>query len=809
VPGFEPHIVFPATVFTYEDGRRPWFVITNVRGSHARCAAPIDETRCLIVGSENDIAIVDVMSQRILATTSFPASPRHNPELVLSKDRKSAVIYSRGLNGVALIRFEPLTVTFFDRVYRTDTDHRYLASADAPSIGHRMSSGFYNAGFKEDGRIVLTKYSGAYYEDSAKSNRFIVLDPDTGNVETHAFDSRFDFPVKGWFSPSGRWLLAVRQASVEYVPSSPTSDSVANGPPSNAHPDLLADEKHRWGLQLELWDMTTWELKKIIASRFYEERELWNGWLLDFPHGENDVMWRFADWFGFPDALSPSRAEELGSEEARAYNERRAQQYATAREAAEDQRSEYIRKLIFMGQSHAQSRREYQDLTFAAAKNSNFKVRFALDEREWKDLFERIMDVAWFEDERSFAVLFSDGMVREIAIDGSVAELVRLERFQQETWYQLGSPRKSRSYKPRAGKVAAIGGRKVRVFGYRGGPLLSPLSQLGYVEVNLTDGSRLITHEEDGFVDISFGNLREEITEAANAANQYRIVLPDLSEPSCIRAIEQLTSDLNGDLEAILLQGHYEPFFKLPDRVVPEEEFFQHVTKSCPNAVTALRGLLATLLSRWRSVSGNRGQILWRDESTEALAHAVAALVVLDPSSFDIAKRYFDELDYGHTVYFRGRFFEDVAPSGRWQDPRWLPLALRHLSGDFAGDHWVTLGFREAFTQLRDAKAFLELFCAEFDSQMRPKAEASAARYPSYIATRERYRAEYVAKGQAVPLNYAIEHDDKPVDVEREVAEWIDLNLACFINHSLSNDPTDVWLRAELVTLRPSVVEQL
>jgi hypothetical protein len=793
---FEHHIVFPATVFTYSDARPPWFVLPPVRGSYTTCAARLDDTRCLIVGSQNDIAIVDVLRQSTLETTCFPGDNCRFPKVALSKDRNIAVLYHGNLCAVVVIRIDPLNVTVLDRVSRTETEHRFLSSVVAPGMGQRLHGGFSWAAFNSDDHIVAPSIGA-----------MMVLNIDTGDVTTRTFDGHHA-PPGGWLSPTGRWAVAVRQFCIDYAPA-PGPDDVAR--PS--HPDLLADHKPRWGLQLALWDLTNCRLERIFTARFYEERELLHGWVRDFAQGDADVMWRFADWFGLKPALSPAQIEQLGADPARAYNEARAKKYSEARAAVEARHCDYIRRLTFLGKVNAQSRQELDALTLSAARDSNFKTQFALNDTECRDFFGRIIDIAWLEDEASFVALFDDGLVRQIDVGGAVVSSVRLERFRQEAWQKLGPARGSAPGRstPRS-RLVSVDGRRVRVFGTHGGSHSSYLlNPYGYVEFDLpiAGGIELLDEQKDNFVETTFADLRAQITEAADAANQYRVALTDLSEPACIRAIEQLTADVKEKFEAVLLLGYYEPFFKLPDRVMGEEEFFKHVTSTCPHGGPALRNLIAAVVSRWVSARKSRRQVLLKDDSTEALAYAVTALAALDPGSFTVVKRYLDSIDYGHTLYFKSQFFEDLAPCGRWQDPNWLPLAFRHLAGDFCETHWATMGFRQAVMQLPDARAFLGPFCSEFESEIRPDVEASAKEYPAYIAKRRQWRAEYTTKGEPIPLNYSVENDDEPVDVEAKVTQWIDENLGSFIKNNLSTHPIDIWLREQLVSLRPSVADQL
>lgn len=252
---------------------------------------------------------------------------------------------------------------------------------------------------------------------------------------------------------------------------------------------------------------------------------------------------------------------------------------------------------------------------------------------------------------------------------------------------------------------------------------------------------------------------------------RYVVKLAGLTGSDCIEAIRFVAQDLDDRLGAVVtIDGNFDPIFCLPDRPLSEKEFFQYVGNNCPEAVAALRELLTILLARWRHVPGREGHLLWKDETATALAYALAALVMLDRNSWVIAESYMDGLGC-NPPYFRGQFYEDVASSGCWRDPNWLSLALPHLCGDYADGHWSALGFREAVLKLPNAEAFLRIFCAEFEGDIVPKSVSPSE--------------------------------------DLEVADWIDENLAEFVRNCLSADPIDVWLRSELVRLRPSVADRL
>lgn len=498
----------------------------------------------------------------------------------------------------------------------------------------------------------------------------------------------------------------------------------------------------------------------------------------------------------------------MGAASAQAYNDAKSEKYLKVRNAEEARRREYIDKMIHLGICHAQSRNEYEKMARSAAAQKEYKIHLRLNDQERRDFFQRVKDIAWLPDESTFVVLFDDGIIRKIGIDGSIFPKIEIERFQRHAWQRIGSPRQHIPERdtPTASRVAVASSGAIRVIG--GEP---PFSPYGYIELKQDSFERpgLITRLDDDFVATSFPELREEIYRAQAKADHYRISIPDLSEKSCVAALDKLQSDITERLESVLLLKRYEPFFELPDRILTEKELFAHIMAGCAGAIPALTTLITSLLDRWRTAADNHDQILWKDEETEALAYAITALATLDDMSFGIVKRYLDELDLDRTVYFRAGFFEDVAPSGRWQDPRWLPMAFQHLCGDFAGNHWSTLGFREAANQLTDAETFLELFSDELEKKIRPQLEARAARYPDYIAVRVRLRAEYIAKGKPIPYNNSVASDDQPVDIEAEIFEWINTNLGNFIRKNLSTaDPLDVRLRNQLITLRPSVAEQ-
>lgn len=129
----------------------------------------------------------------------------------------------------------------------------------------------------------------------------------------------------------------------------------------------------------------------------------------------------------------------------------------------------------------------------------------------------------------------------------------------------------------------------------------------------------------------------------------YNVPLVSLQSQDCIAAISHLTEQLGDDLAARAFKKRIKVIFNHGKNKFTEVAFFEHVQKSCPEAVPALK----TLIRKHNTVTGEWDH-LYSDKSDgrEFLGSAAHALGILDSGSMAEMRLFAERIDASHQYDF-------------------------------------------------------------------------------------------------------------------------------------------------------------
>ncbi len=232
------------------------------------------------------------------------------------------------------------------------------------------------------------------------------------------------------------------------------------------------------------------------------------------------------------------------------------------------------------------------------------------------------------------------------------------------------------------------------------------VSDLGQVEIRVhsnsvyirrdwwesESSSKLIYESEDGFRENTFAYPPEALVKRFLAKSEYRhaVEMEEFSEVPITDALRALTDDIQ-ERFAELIQGDvFELSFKVGKRTITESAFFERLTKEPMPVTGSLRRLLGTYLEVQPAVIEAKriGQI-WGPENQGALAPAMQALLLLDPSAHDVFRDYLAKRDGEHEIHSTDVIMKHYIEKVGWRDTAMISFGIyfaliRHRDGRVA-----------------------------------------------------------------------------------------------------------------------------
>ena len=343
---------------------------------------------------------------------------------------------------------------------------------------------------------------------------------------------------------------------------------------------------------------------------------------------------------------------------------------------------------------------------------------------------ESVVDVAWEPSGEAFWILLFPGILRRVGIDGSISQRYVVECF--ATPPALG--RKHRkpfppSVRPVPRTVCCFSDKCIQVDGDVP-PNLQTTSAVQFDPAEVAAGRQslsqffpkslfgaptgyLVRRQHEGYPSAPSLPLppEQQEAEARKQALERRLVdadadeiikarrkeferrtieadvpLASLSEFDCIAAIDWLTEAITERFPELVCAYWFRPVFVLPTSPagksqmperLSEETFFAHVAEQDPAAADSLERLIDAFIPEARRVSPYlAGHYIGPDEETPAMAHAVKALVTLDPTRYRVLRRYFTATEVEHDAFVKDEVTRVFGERNGWRDLEAIRLGL-------------------------------------------------------------------------------------------------------------------------------------
>jgi hypothetical protein len=274
----------------------------------------------------------------------------------------------------------------------------------------------------------------------------------------------------------------------------------------------------------------------------------------------------------------------------------------------------------------------------------------------------------------------------------------------------------------------------------RGG---SEFLRINEVAVRFDPGGRLsITRRDVGTyridpddIDLHARRIEIDVTTPSAPVRSYRgafkafvraktasaVVLKDWKRDACAMALREQRARIETQYEILLAGSEYartlEFRYVVGEESYEEAVFFQRLVDEWIDVVPELRALLTTYLHKLGS--GGEGRQPWKhgESGTSALAHAMRALVLLDPDSLDIFRTFLAKRDGEHEGYCRETIMPDYVSAHGWRDRAALRFGiyftLNLFWGGLMGGSVNSDGLMSAAAGMVEASEFADMVLAE------------------------------------------------------------------------------------------------
>lgn len=641
-------------------------VCAPFRGLPVSRAEFVDDGLVLALSDHHKVVLIDAAQGRVTREIELPFTIRGN---CFSHDKRLMLIHGRG--ELALVTCGQLTlVGHYDSVL-WDGDQGRLLPTHATESGAEPLFSPDLAAFRPDGKLVVTySRAGSVEDDIGAEVCVAIIDPDQGRVARTVIERDPEWIEQdlGFFciTPDGRtalrpgWEALPTQAprrtmSIGVGASRAKVEPVEDGAP--LHRDVESAGKTYYGIQFEKWTLDPCARQVDLVVRMLS---YWKG------KGHPNL-----DWMGSDEAL-PYLAEIAESGvDLPTFMERDRQQGGHI-----DERPFAVALFSLLGQADR---------------------------------------VVWEGQGPAFWVFFADASVRRVAEDGTLSPLIRFERMISSALNQAVLAPEDHLHERRPQNI------QVDEAGQAWFTYLAPSGSIDRLRVAASFLDRvedrvIVPTSSDGY-----RRLRPQ-TDPLNilgALSGFYHVGTGLEEGECIAALEALTTAIDNDLDDLITfapdrRQHLRLFFQFGSLPLTESGFFDHLVEEVPGALGALRRLIEAYVARAMQ-RGRQEMLHGEDGETPALAHAVRALMILDPGLYDLFLRYFSTVDYARESFIRETLTKLFGERGGW--PTWeaVTFGVDWMLTDPNVDlpHLLTHGgLVEAASQLMPPEQFAALCAA-------------------------------------------------------------------------------------------------
>jgi len=368
-------------------------------------------------------------------------------------------------------------------------------------------------------------------------------------------------------------------------------------------------------------------------------------------------------------------------------------------------------------------REDIQDLarkTDFASKKPGDSFPFELDQpmrraaEHWLHLQRHLIDLAWEADESGFWILLERGILRRVALDGTVSPLFALRHLRRlaknagEKYRGDARDRQHILHVLADGRIRInhLGDRIVRV----------PLSgtALGGEEISIEEEE---SHTPGLPLDLP---MAEAASRFFGRNVRTFIELSDLTQDSIIGAIDSLTERIAANLPDLVLGPfvrYLHVLFVTPSHMIDEPQFFDLASKlDAAVIIPALRRLLLAFCKA-RQAGVLRTGIVY-DDFRSALPHALLVLIELDAHCIDVVTAYMSSRNVANSPFIRNEVLLAFHDRFGWKGDAGIRLAVlfAHYEAFHGGAGirylWEEYRLREVAREL-SPEAFADLILAE------------------------------------------------------------------------------------------------
>jgi len=733
-------IEITAAVVTYTDDRPPW-IWFPFRDGDPKAAAGLNDREALIAG-EHTVAVVDVVARKELRSRRIRT---RNKNILIARGGQRAYLWGQGIEAIDCNTLD--IVADLDDAVRDRWQSRLVGSAEASRHPPHARRKLQVTGLAEtdDGRLVLgmesTPSNPGVSEPPIRESCLLLAHPNTWAATQHPIE-RGILPEAprgdGWLSPSGKWLARLDRRSIPFEPCAPPGASEKlllgwrTGTPSG-HPDLLRDGAGRWGLSIELWRPGGIRPRLWSVARYLSAHDLPGGWVLKTKPGVDDPFWQKNV------ATNPIEMERGPTPETN-------ESYKSARRIYERMCDDQRAVIEFIAKNADRQSVLMEQLRDKAGVDPPIRQAIAT---VWGRFLAIVKDVAWEPDETGLWVLFGDGAIRRLGVDGIVSPLIRVPRLEERRPEALRVDQR--------GRVVITTARGARA-------VVDPL------EWRSDRSPVVIGADRDGFIDRDDlykpgrgTEIDRAIVELGFRRMQHIVPLTSLSPPDVVAALERLSADVSEKLTAIVHKDRLAPVFEVDRLLLSEEQFGERVVEIGSPAVPTLRRLVETYLRVAPDLRLEYGDMIYGvDNGTPALVHLAGALGRIDVGSLDLVLNYYEALDHEHESYFLPK----LAPRIIVAHPPATPAVI-HFTARLMRDEvlwyarlWSTNGHGAALIASGSLPGLVASVIDQGVIGLRAWLEGDAAGAREQLAFMKKLRAERAAAGEPVPSPDAVEKED-------------------------------------------------
>ena len=202
-----------------------------------------------------------------------------------------------------------------------------------------------------------------------------------------------------------------------------------------------------------------------------------------------------------------------------------------------------------------------------------------------------------------------------------------------------------------------------------------------------------------------------------------------MSGPDCVAAIDWLAEAVGTRFTELVCGYWFRPVFALPSSSgngsgrqerLDEEDFFAYVADKVSEAAPSLERLVEVFLAEAPKIPLQLvSQLYGPDEETPAMAHAVKALIALDPTRYAVLRRYISAIDVEHDSFVKTTLARFFGQSNGWRDVEAVRLGIVWMLEQWCGGWggygslWTDFGMADEVKRRFTSDDFARLFLQE------------------------------------------------------------------------------------------------